>query len=84
MAKFLSIQILLSNAATAAIVLGWVTPSQAMCWTMFQLLLGASPTQSIRLSRWRGVCIVHIPFSFLPLLVGHSALRTGVSSKEVV
>ena len=40
MAKFLGFQILLSNAATAAIVLGWVTPSQAMCWTMFQLLLG--------------------------------------------
>ena len=68
MTKFLSIQILLSNAATAAIVLGWVTPSQAVCWTMFQLLLGGgSPTQSIRLSRWRGICIVHIPFSFLPL-----------------
>jgi len=40
MAKLLASQILLSNAATAAIVLGWVTPSQAACWTMFQLLLG--------------------------------------------
>lgn len=40
MAKFLSVQILLSNAATAAVVLGWVTPSQAACWTMFQILLG--------------------------------------------
>jgi hypothetical protein len=40
MAKILGFQILLSNAATAAIVLGWVSPSQAVCWTMFQLLLG--------------------------------------------
>lgn len=40
MAKLLSVQILLSNAATVAIVLGWVTPSQAVCWTMFQFLLG--------------------------------------------